>query len=93
MCSDQPLVCCICGHHFAGNAGGVSAHRFREGVCSYECQLRKSWRAAHSVMGALWDQLGEDAHVAHHADALSDEERGRQRAAFLEGFHAKVRSL
>jgi hypothetical protein len=93
MYSDQPLVCCICSQNFAANAGGVHAHRFREGVCSIECQLRKTWRAVHSVMGVGWSALAEDAHVVQHAATLTDEQHGGDRGAFLDEFDAKVRSL
>lgn len=88
MCSDQPLLCCICGGGFAGNAGGLQGHRFREGVCSFRCQLRKTWRASRSVLGVAWDEESESVHVAQHT-SVTDEEGDFT----LEEPHAKVRVL
>jgi hypothetical protein len=93
MCSDQPLVCCICAHRFAGNAGGVRGHHFREGVCSFACHVRKTWRASRSILGGDWDRDVEDAHVAQHVSALTDEEHERARRRESTHVLAKVRNL
>lgn len=80
MAIDQPLLCCICGERFSASAGGMSGHRFREGVCSYECQLRKTCRGANSIVGVLYSESAEQAYVEHHMHGLTDEEHGRDAA-------------